>query len=457
MPGSSGVTQVLSRVRRIPGIAVACAVVAAGLAATTAYAATAPSPPGGDALVGAAGPPVPLTAALAYAACDPGGVSAADNALADRLRPQMNGVRMGSAVTGYNVSCARVITATVAARQLDKRAAVIAVTTAITESTLHNYTQANDYDSLGLFQQRPSQGWGTPAQITDPVYATNAFLNAMLRKFPNNSWMSGDIGAICQKVQVSAVPDAYDHEVHDATLLVDALWTTSRGVSSSRVVSWGPNRLDLFGLAAGGEFRSAWDGARWLPWESLGGGFLDQPTAVSWGPNRLDVFGVGLDHQLYHQFWDGARWGPGWENLGGQFVGRPSITAWGPNRLDVFGIGTDKAMYHRAWDGARWLPWENQGGAFTSNPVVVAWGPNRLDVFGVGTDKAMYHRNWDGARWSSGWEYLGGAFTSDPAVVAWGPNRLDVFGVGTDKAMYHRNWDGTRWSSGWENLHGTFN
>jgi hypothetical protein len=137
----------------------------------------------------------------------------------------MNGPRMGKSVNAYNVSCARIITATSKGRGLDKRAAVIAVTTAITESTLHNYTEAGDHDSLGLFQQRPSQGWGTPAQLIDPVYATNAFLNAMLRKFPNNAWMSGDIGAICQKVQVSAVPDAYAKEVHDAQLLVDALWS----------------------------------------------------------------------------------------------------------------------------------------------------------------------------------------------------------------------------------------
>src|SRR5205085_417969 len=40
------------------------------------------------------------------------------------------------------------------------------------------------------------------------------------------SWMSGDIGAICQRVQGSAVPDAYSHEVHDAQLIVDALWST---------------------------------------------------------------------------------------------------------------------------------------------------------------------------------------------------------------------------------------
>ncbi|WP_433512172.1 FG-GAP repeat domain-containing protein [Nonomuraea sp. CA-143628] len=205
------------------------AALAAGLLAGGALPAAAQEPtpaPTTSRVPGPAGEPVPesLAASLSYTACVPGGETSADTAIANQVRPQMNGPRMGKSVNAYNVSCARIITATSKGRGLDKRAAVIAVTTAITESTLHNYTEAGDHDSLGLFQQRPSQGWGTPAQLIDPVYATNAFLNAMLRKYPNNSWMSGDIGAICQKVQVSAVPDAYAKEVHDAQLLVDALW-----------------------------------------------------------------------------------------------------------------------------------------------------------------------------------------------------------------------------------------
>ncbi|SNS94764.1 hypothetical protein SAMN06264365_13025 [Actinoplanes regularis] len=192
-------------------------------AAGPAYAATGP----------ADGPaPLPLLASIAYAQCTSGGATSADTTIANQLRAQMNGSRLGQSLNAYNVSCARAITATVAGRGLDKRAAVIAITTAITESSLHNYTEAVDYDSLGLFQQRPSQGWGTPAQLTDPVYATNAFLNAMFRKYPNNSWMSGDIGAICQRIQVSAYPDAYRLEVHDAQLLANALWGGGGGTPS---------------------------------------------------------------------------------------------------------------------------------------------------------------------------------------------------------------------------------
>jgi hypothetical protein len=200
---------------------VALGIAVAGLLLTAAGPAHAVAPVPGPA---GAPVPLPLVASIAYAQCVSGGATGADTTVANQLRPQMNGNRVGRSLNGYHVSCARAISATAAGRGLDKRAAVIAITTAITESSLHNYTEAVDHDSLGLFQQRPSQGWGTPAQLTDPVYATNAFLNAMLRKYPNNSWMSGDIGAICQAVQVSAYPDAYRPEVHDAQLLANALW-----------------------------------------------------------------------------------------------------------------------------------------------------------------------------------------------------------------------------------------
>ncbi|MET0496092.1 MAG: VCBS repeat-containing protein, partial [Actinoplanes sp.] len=169
-------------------------------------------------------PPMAARLAIPSAPCRPDGVTAADNAIADRVRPVMNGRRLGRSVAGYNISCARAIISNVKARGLGQRAAVIAVTTAITESNLRNYTVAVDHDSLGLFQQRPSQGWGRPGQVVEPRYATNAFLNAMIRKHPGNAWLTGDIGQICQRVQGSAFPLAYTPEAHDAQLIVASLW-----------------------------------------------------------------------------------------------------------------------------------------------------------------------------------------------------------------------------------------
>jgi hypothetical protein len=109
-------------------------------------------------------------------------------------------------------------------RGLPARAASIGIATAIQESKLRNISYG-DRDSLGLFQQRPSQGWGTSAQVTDPVYATNSFFDVLseIEGFQNLP-----ITEVAQKVQRSAFPDAYaDHEP-EARIIASALSGYSR-------------------------------------------------------------------------------------------------------------------------------------------------------------------------------------------------------------------------------------
>lgn len=107
---------------------------------------------------------------------------------------------------------ASLITAISVQRGLPPRAASIALATAMQESKLRNINYGDDAgpDSRGLFQQRPSQGWGTEAQIMDPVYATNAFYNGLI-KIPGYETM--EITQAAQQVQRSAFPRAYaQHE-----------------------------------------------------------------------------------------------------------------------------------------------------------------------------------------------------------------------------------------------------
>jgi len=85
------------------------------------------------------------------------------------------------------------------------RASLVALATAMQESTLRNINYG-DRDSLGLFQQRPSQGWGSPAQVTDPVYSTTTFLDR-LQRVPG--WERLPVTVAAQTVQRSAFPDAY--------------------------------------------------------------------------------------------------------------------------------------------------------------------------------------------------------------------------------------------------------
>jgi hypothetical protein len=92
---------------------------------------------------------------------------------------------------------------------LPPRAQVIAVATSLQETQLNNYGHlgdSNDHDSLGLFQQRPSSGWGSPQQLTDPDYAARAFY-ASLKAVPGYDKMP--LTDAAQTVQVSAYPDAY--------------------------------------------------------------------------------------------------------------------------------------------------------------------------------------------------------------------------------------------------------
>lgn len=104
-------------------------------------------------------------------------------------------------------------------RGLPARAVSIALATAYQESKIQNLP-GGDADSLGLFQQRPSQGWGQPAQIMDPVYATNAFYNALV-KIPN--YQSLDITVAAQQVQHSAYPSAYAQHESEARAVASAL------------------------------------------------------------------------------------------------------------------------------------------------------------------------------------------------------------------------------------------
>lgn len=118
---------------------------------------------------------------------------------------------------------AQTIVATTASRNLPKRAAVIAVTAAITETGLHN-DNFGDRDSLGLFQERPSAGWGTPEQVTNPSYATGKFLDHLLLVPGWDDPQRISIGAAAQAVEVSAFPDRYQPHAAEAQALVDRFW-----------------------------------------------------------------------------------------------------------------------------------------------------------------------------------------------------------------------------------------
>ena len=111
----------------------------------------------------------------------------------------------GEKLTAEQVANARIIYTTGVSMNIPPYGEAIAIATAIQESRLQNLDYG-DRDSLGLFQQRPSQGWGTPAQIMNPVYAATKFYQA-LEQVPN--WQKLPLTTAAQDVQESGYPDAY--------------------------------------------------------------------------------------------------------------------------------------------------------------------------------------------------------------------------------------------------------
>ena len=103
--------------------------------------------------------------------------------------------------------------------KMPERAIVVALATAYQESHLENLDDG-DRDSVGLFQQRPSQGWGTPQEIKDPRYAADRFYRALKKV---KGWKSMRVTDAAQKVQRSAYPNAYEKWADESAVLAKAL------------------------------------------------------------------------------------------------------------------------------------------------------------------------------------------------------------------------------------------
>jgi len=126
------------------------------------------------------------------------------------LRVDLNAEQMANAAT---------ISAVAIRRGLPRYAVVVALATAWQESKLFNLA-GGDRDSIGLFQQRPSQGWGSPEKLNDPRYAAGAFYTSLL-KVPG--WQEMRVTDAAQAVQRSAHPELYEQWADDAEIMAQAL------------------------------------------------------------------------------------------------------------------------------------------------------------------------------------------------------------------------------------------
>lgn len=151
-------------------------------------------------------------------------------------------------ITGFDsgqVNNARVIVGVGQQMRVPPKGWIVAVATAMRESTLHNRANptvpeslklphegvGTDHDSLGLFQQRPSQGWGTPAQLLDTRYASAKFYEKLLRV---PGWEQMRLTEAADAVQRSGFPDKYQQWAPAATLMVNRLTNgAANGVAGS--------------------------------------------------------------------------------------------------------------------------------------------------------------------------------------------------------------------------------
>ncbi len=136
-----------------------------------------------------------------------------------------------AALTPEQSDIAAVIGAVTLERGLPARALTIAIATAMQESRLRNLDYG-DRDSLGVFQQRPSQGWGTPEQVMDPYYATNAFFDVLVTI---EGYRDLAVTDAAQRVQRSAFPHAYAQHESLARVFASAMTGYSPGTLTCRL------------------------------------------------------------------------------------------------------------------------------------------------------------------------------------------------------------------------------
>ncbi|TQK52086.1 hypothetical protein FBY35_2512 [Streptomyces sp. SLBN-118] len=226
---------------------------------------------------------------------------------------------------------AATISAVGTTRGLPERAVTIALATALQESGLRNLGHG-DRDSLGLFQQRPSKGWGTTTQILDPVYSAGKFYEH-LAEVPGYSRLPLTVAA--QRVQRSGFPQAYAKHEPDATLLAAALTGRAGGaltcelreadkagdpgkVRAELVRAFGPQVLPKAGTSG----RTAAPGPREVSVpvpstvRTLGGGTTQRGWELAhWAVARAD--GLRIEEVSYRgRVWSAQKPEMGWRSAG---------------------------------------------------------------------------------------------------------------------------------------------
>jgi hypothetical protein len=248
------------------------------------------------------------------------------------------------------------------------------------ESHMNNLP-CGDRDSLGVFQQRPSQGWGTPEQIMNVSYAAEQFFVRAVRVEQQSPGLTA--GQTAQRVQRSAFPDRYDQaEAKARALLEEAAravgpgerWVPRVSVGVPSVVDTG-NGMVIFGIDPGGGITHRWQnapGGAWSAWTPLGRpapGALGRPFPLVGRYGKLVVFVRGTDGALWHTWQsETGAWAPDWVSLGGHLTSDPAIVLSPNGALSIFARDPNGHLTHtwqqgpehgHAWND-HWVDMEGQ-------------------------------------------------------------------------------------------------
>lgn len=269
-------------------------------------------------------------------------------------------------LTPEQATNAATIAAVAEQRGLPARAVTIALAAAYQESELYNLDYG-DRDSLGLFQQRPSQGWGTADQIMDPVYAAGQFYDALVQI---EEYRDLEIAVAAQHVQRSAYPEAYAQHEADARVLASALSGHSPATLSCSLrpadvqeQAAGPDGLTVRAQTVRDELDGSFDGLEIGGYEAGGASSGHIDGSAHYDGRALDVFFRGYDDpEVRRSGWVVAHW----------------LVA-NADRLGLATVIYDAQIWTARRSGAGWRPYTHPSGD-TSDPTLQHLDHVHVDV-----------------------------------------------------------------------------
>ncbi|MEV7629245.1 hypothetical protein [Actinoplanes sp. NPDC089786] len=332
-------------------------------------------------------------------------------------------------------------------RSVTDKVLLAAFETGWVESHMNNLA-CGDKDSLGVFQQRSSQGWGTPAQIMDPVYSSNKFYDlaiAMDLQYPNDS-----AGGIAQRVQRSGHPTRYDENEGKARELL-ALVTGVRGPSPNPAFAYGNGERHYFGRNISGNLAHSWTNPAVGHPEAdvwAGSAVTGDPVTFTHGVEQ-HVFARTPQNDLAHWVWypgvpnnmpvlDG--WG-----ATGRVTSDPAGFSYG-DQQHVFYRAPDGSLEHRWWDASEWQVSHDTwpGPTITGNPVAYTFGTEQ-HVFARTPEGKLAHWVWypgipNDLPIADDWGTTAGQVVSDLAGFSYGDQQHIFFRTAAG-TIAHRYWD----------------